>query len=52
MRFCVSKFDQQSTKRIGMAVHITDYVVVLLRHYFDSPNSQQGTALARFSDRS
>jgi hypothetical protein len=48
MGFCVSKFDQQSTKRISMTVNITYYVVLLLRHYFDLPNSPRRTATPHF----
>src|ERR1700722_17871569 len=32
-QFLISKFDQQSSKRVGVSVNVTDYVVALLRHY-------------------
>ena len=34
LRFGIPKRDEQAAKRIGVAVHVTNYVIVLLRHSF------------------
>ena len=34
LRFGIPKRDEQAAKRIGVAVYVTNYAMVLLRHFF------------------